>query len=294
MEYLMTYGWAILIIAIVLVAMFEFGVFSQYALAPKAQPGSCEVYRSVAGTDLAGQCTNAIPEYVAQSSGPCEYYSYNSIGCKNYVTAGSNPIFNSLSRNVTVSGWIYFKDTSDGYDYIASNDRDVPGPYFGYALYAYSGDPEFRIWDTSGALHNVAGSKLSRDTWYQLVGTFNGNNLDIYVDGKLSASASVQTEMGTPASFPLELGSLGYNAGIGSYGINGSISNVQIYNTTLDASAVESLYQEGIGGVPVDVQNLVGWWPLNGNADDYSGNDNDGSVTNMDFASSWYSGYTQP
>ncbi|MEM3781866.1 MAG: hypothetical protein QXT43_02815, partial [Candidatus Micrarchaeaceae archaeon] len=60
------------------------------------------------------------------------------------------------------------------------------------------------------------------------------------------------------------------------------------------ASEIQALYQEGIGGAPIDLQNLVGWWPLNGNANDYSGNGNNGVPTNVTFVSNWYSGYTPP
>ena len=45
MEYLMTYGWAILIIAVALGALFELGVFNSATFASKAQPGACQVYR---------------------------------------------------------------------------------------------------------------------------------------------------------------------------------------------------------------------------------------------------------
>ncbi|MGC9010605.1 MAG: hypothetical protein ACP5JN_00435 [Candidatus Micrarchaeia archaeon] len=39
--------------------------------------------------------------------------------------------------------------------------------------------------------------------------------------------------------------------------------------------------QEGIGGAPIDLQHLVAWWPLNGNANDYSGNGNNGVPSNV-------------
>ena len=53
MEYLMTYGWAILIIAVVLGALFGLGFFNSANLAPKVAPGSCQVYRpNGPGTDL--------------------------------------------------------------------------------------------------------------------------------------------------------------------------------------------------------------------------------------------------
>ncbi|MDE1823534.1 MAG: hypothetical protein KGH50_04370, partial [Candidatus Micrarchaeota archaeon] len=38
---------------------------------------------------------------------------------------------------------------------------------------------------------------------------------------------------------------------------NGSIADVQVYNTSLDPAMVKSLYQEGIGGAPVDPTHTV-------------------------------------
>jgi hypothetical protein len=79
------------------------------------------------------------------------------------------------------------------------------------------------------------------------------------------------------------IGCIGYfgSGGIGDWDrvFNGSIANVQVYNASLSASQIQQLYQEGIGGAPINLQNLVAWWPLNGNANDYSGNGNNG-VTN--------------
>ena len=69
------------------------------------------------------------------------------------------------------------------------------------------------------------------------------------------------------------------------------VSNFQVYNTSLDASSITTLYQEGIGGAPVSPQYLVGWWPLNGDTNDYSGNNNNGQVTNLAFSSQWQGGY---
>ena len=73
MEYLMTYGWAILIIAIVMVAMFSLGVFNPLNFEPKAQPGACEVYRSVEGVNLVGQCQGELPQFVAVFNGQSSY-----------------------------------------------------------------------------------------------------------------------------------------------------------------------------------------------------------------------------
>jgi hypothetical protein len=64
----------------------------------------------------------------------------------------------------------------------------------------------------------------------------------------------------------------------------GQIADVQVYGTALSASQVQALYQEGITSVPVQGGGAVGWWPLNGNAKDYSGNGNDGMAYNVIYA----------
>ena len=87
---------------------------------------------------------------------------------------------------------------------------------------------------------------------------------------------------------------------IGAYGskatyfFQGSIANVQIYNTTLDAGQMQLLYIRGIGAAPIAPQSIVGWWPLNGDTNDYSGNNNNGAPTNVVYTSSWTGGYTAP
>ncbi|MGC9037471.1 MAG: hypothetical protein ACP5IK_02040, partial [Candidatus Micrarchaeia archaeon] len=74
MEYLMTYGWAILIIAVVLGALFQLGVFNANNFAPKAPPGACQVFRpngpyTTSFINLEGECQGELPQYVAQFNG---------------------------------------------------------------------------------------------------------------------------------------------------------------------------------------------------------------------------------
>ena len=61
---------------------------------------------------------------------------------------------------------------------------------------------------------------------------------------------------------------------------------MQLYNASLSSNQINLLYDEGIGGVPVQTQGLIGWWPLNGNANDYSWNGNNGHLYNNTFSGS--------
>lgn len=79
-----------------------------------------------------------------------------------------------------------------------------------------------------------------------------------------------------------------------SYYFPGSIANLQVYNTSLTANQIRALYLKGIGGAPQVLQNLVGWWPLNGNANDYSGEADTGVPTVVTYVGQWQSGYTPP
>jgi len=88
---------------------------------------------------------------------------------------------------------------------------------------------------------------------------------------------------------------IGGSSGDGDSPMVGELADIQIYNTSLTPAEIEELYLEGIGGAPIDLQHLVGWWPLNGNANDYSGNGNNGQIVgNVTFVSNWWSGYTPP
>jgi hypothetical protein len=122
---------------------------------------------------------------------------------------------------------------------------------------------------------------LSLNTWYYVVGVYDGARPIVYVNGVVTnggAYSPIQAEtasslIGKPQWFP------GY--------FNGQIANIQVYNTSLDASQVQTLYQEGIGGVPVSPQYLVGWWPLNSDANDYSGNNNNGAATALTYTAQY-------
>jgi hypothetical protein len=133
-------------------------------------------------------------------------------------------------------------------------------------------------WITNSA---DASFPYSTNTLYQVAYTVTQTGYAIYVNG-------VQVGRGTyPSNTPL-LFDANHNIFIGQSGtsaeyFNGAIANVQIYNTTLLPSQIQQLYQEGIGGLPLS-RNLVAWWPLNGNANDYSWNGNNGLATNVIYA----------
>jgi hypothetical protein len=270
MEYLMTYGWAILIIAIVLVALFSLGIFNSANFAPKAQPGSCEVLRNSAQTSLAGQCNNMLPAYVAQ---------FNTTALSNITTSNVPALAPNSGDKYTVTFWIKpLLPTAYGWNGVAIAPLSVPFQIGWWTDYS-----------PNGVDWIVGNPPTQQDTWAFIVvnGTVGGTGwMSINGGGFTTNSAIVVSPVG---STKYTFGSIYYCCHI-----TAMMSNIQLYNTPLSANEIQVLYKEGIGGVPVNVNNLVGWWTLNGNANDYSGYGNDGTATNVVYTSAWTSGYSAP
>ena len=290
MEYLMTYGWAILIIAVVLGALFGLGFFNSATLAPKVAAGSCQVYRpngpgTTSYINLQGVCNNELPQYAAQFNGATSFINI------------SNPASFNLASSYTVTGW--FEVTS----WASANSQNIFTKDLPAGWNAGPGGKQMYLWPSGSSLRydayasccgsvGTSSATFRQNTWYQFAfASTSGNYLTIYVNGAVANPSASEggPEVDNPAS--------AIYIGISSPGVDpfwGDMADIQFYNTTLSANEISSLYDEGIGGSPVLINNLVGWWPLNGNADDYSGNLNNGVSSNIVFTSSWTSGYSAP
>ena len=277
MEYLMTYGWAILIISVVLAALFQLGVFNANNFAPKAPPGSCQVFRpngpgTTSFINLEGICSGELPQYVAQFNG------------NDYISANVPQINTATDEYNTVVFWMYWNGPING----------MPFGFYEYDLWFNSGTC-FGFNTGADDAYGINPSSLA-GKWVFVAavfynGPYTGNSL-LYINGvpqalsqcSGSAGSGIATSSLHISGWPIESG----------YYFSGDLANVQIYNTSLSANEIQALYLEGIGGAPIDLQHLVAWWPLNGNANDYSGNDNNGQINNVNFVGNWYNGYTPP
>ncbi len=282
MEYLMTYGWSILIVAVVLGALAYLGVFNPLYFAPKANPGSCQVFRpNGAGTsydiNLLGTCNGEIPEYVAQFNGQSSYINFGT----EYLPIGS--------ESSSGFAWIYFDGSTGSVPFAYGNSGT--GSNAGI-VYTYTSSSFIQACFFEGGYCGSAAPQIQPDGWHFVGYVFSSENpgeATVYIDG-------VPTTWGLyfrPVDVVAEELSIGKQPACSCSYFAGMIADLQIYNTSLDYASVNALYREGIGGAPIDLQNLVGWWPLNGNANDYSGNGNNGAPANVVYASSWINGYTQ-
>ena len=67
-------------------------------------------------------------------------------------------------------------------------------------------------------------------SWHQVVGTYDGSTMKIYIDGALEGSTSITNAIHTTAG-DIEIG----NGDHGTNGFNGLIDEVRIYNRALSS-----------------------------------------------------------
>ena len=274
MEYLMTYGWSILIIAVVLGALFQLGVFNSSSFSPRAPPGACQVFRpggpgTITNINLMGVCTGQLPQYVGVFNGQT--------GRVNLGNAASL----NLASTMTLSAWAYTAQAPTNYEAIIGKRSSGEA----YSLEITTNNRiRFAFYGAVGHELFSNNDAFPLGNWFNVVGTYDGSTQNIYINGVSIKSTSTSDYIST-ISYPVGIGTLRGDAVAVPF--NGLLANVQIYNTSLTANQVQALYLQGIGGAPMKLQNLVGWWPLNGNPNDYSGNNNNGVPTAVTFTSQY-------
>jgi hypothetical protein len=270
MEHIVTHIWSIIIILVILVSLFLIGIFGGSLFQPKAAAANK-------------------PEFVAHFgySGPFEEFGNSNLSVNS--TKFMPLITNNNGGKLTMTGWIYadqlepvetafsygdFKESAAPYNAVFANINESPycnnglleGIYSSYVC-IYSRPIPTYSWVFVAVEYNG-----SKEIGYAVL---NGNIL--------SANATV-----APFAIPAQSSFL-----IGTPW-NGLISDVQLYNTSLSENSLMELYLEGLAGNPLNAKNLVGWWPLDGNGNDYSGNGNNAVPLSSAASSIWQSNYTSP
>jgi len=191
------------------------------------------------------------------------------------VAQASNSLY--FSNSITVDAWVYFNtiDTGPSSPYVSNPIVGEAGraslPFM--LSVANTGIPIFLMdWGTF-SLSPSGGVAVK--TLYNIAATYNGAVATLYLDGSPVASNSVSLSISAPSD--LVIGGSPQN---GTY-TNGYIMGVQLYNTSLTQNQISLIYTSGPSSQPVNLAAAVGWWPLSGNSNDYSGHGNYGAAANI-------------
>lgn len=151
-------------------------------------------------------------------------------------SAGLDP-----TDGVTASAWIDAADWNGNRRILQKGYSDNQ-----YRLLAEGGLLKF---DVAG-VGDVTAPLPGIGAWHQVVGTYNGSILALYVDGVLVASAAAQGAMATTTD-PLVIGAKNVDAFDDTDCFSGSIDDVRVYGRGMSQAEVAALYANA--GVPPTV-----------------------------------------
>jgi hypothetical protein len=359
LEYMMTYGWAILVIVIVAGVLYSLGIFSPSSSLSTTITGFSGLAVTQAG------CVNSVNNQIL------ELYVTNAVGYPVNITkintTGNNGI--DASQNVSsilgdgasavfyVNGACNKSSSYAGSATITYTEpgQVFPGPYFSTGkvanvlvssnsnlvasfngvnsfinaslnqepigksvrtavmwfydsnsankqhVFAYGcgggscgGGKYFTVYISNSGLalnayytNQGVYSPIQNNTWYFLVYEYNGTAQIGYVGYAGNLYSVYGNYIYNTTQTPLYIGCEGNDNGAvcNTQFWYGYISNFQLYGQSLSESQITDLYRSGMGASPLSNSGLISWYPLDGNANDYSGNNNNGVATNVNWVS---------
>ncbi|HEX3628787.1 MAG TPA: LamG-like jellyroll fold domain-containing protein [Verrucomicrobiae bacterium] len=162
-----------------------------------------------------------------------------------YIRVPDNDSLNP--SNLTLATWvntsstdriwrrIFDKATRKEYDLTMAGDGDVGGPYSGRSWRGQVALEVAHQWAPSGI-------RVADGRWHQVVGTFDGSELRIYVDGRTVGGRPAKGQLGH-APFDLTIGENGSEPAdeVGE-SFNGMMDDVMVFNRALSPQEIQVLY----------------------------------------------------
>jgi hypothetical protein len=155
-------------------------------------------------------------------------------GTDDYINCGNNSILN-LTTNFTLSCWFNANTVQPSVDCGILGKITVNDGYQGYLIWYQPNQNTVHLYINGGVRSTT---NISKNTWYNISGTYNGTTSKLYLNGELKSTDNVTVSANASNS----------NFWIGQYDFSGSrdfagkIPIVQIYNRALSASEVLQNY----------------------------------------------------
>ena len=206
----------------------------------------------------------------------------------NYIKVNESNSLNIDGDQLTLETWVKWNETpsnADEWANIIFKETDSSwGPHYQLQHDRHNEHFEFTISTIeSDNVYLWSTTEIQKDVWYYVVGTYDGNQMRIYINGTLENTKTVSGNFITSTN-PVYIGS---RSGIERF-FNGTIDEVNIYNYVLTPSEILQRYNQTLEN-RVTESSLLSYW----NLDENSGTtafDSIGSKDGEIYGASWADG----
>lgn len=182
-------------------------------------------------------------------------------GIDDYVLIDDHPSLNP-STQITLEAWVYSDQMDRGswQEFImkGGNSAQEPRQYY-IRPRRDDGRLEFRLHDTNNNSEGESSdSILTNGVWHHVAGTYDGEEIKIYINGILHGSDSIRFMIQT-SDQPLTFGRLG---SISAEYFSGRLDEVRIWNIARSHSQLKSTMDDTLGSAyyATEDSGLVGYW----------------------------------
>ena len=184
---------------------------------------------------------SAVTPTVDRFNNPSSAIAFNG-SALSYIELPDNPLLKPTNA-FSFSGWIKTSDSVD--QYILMTKNPAFSNFESYDLHLGNSAGALRIrakkGDGSGNSSIITGTNtINTNTWYHFALTIDNNNLNLYTNGSLVASAPTTFAFSYQANKNIILG--GSNEPNFDLPFTGSMDNLRFYNRILSASEINQLY----------------------------------------------------
>ncbi|WP_414837792.1 LamG-like jellyroll fold domain-containing protein [Candidatus Nanosalina sp. VS9-1] len=200
-------------------------------------------------------------------------YSFDGAG--DYVDLNR---FGTTFTSLSISAWVNVSDKSSTGQIL----RDYSDNSF--TLRTNSGEIEFGMNSDSSAFTSVTHA-ISNDTWYHVVATWDGSQIELYINGEKKDTASWSDAHAWDTNRNPSIGYKPYNS---SQYYNGKASSIRLYDRALTPSEIQELYEWGSGDYvrpPAESDSGVSRWSFDGDVTDSWGSRDGTDNTSAGFSS---------
>lgn len=261
-----------------------------YTFAQTANLSAFQTYTFTAtvslGTDL--NTSNNSYTTTVDNYSPNSNFSLNFDGVDDKITVANHSSLNPTTA-LTIEAWINASawKTSTWEGTIAGKDLDAPSR--GYALRCGNNGCLSFILSDNGSWKSIDTRPLMKtNRWYHVAGVFDGTSMYVYINGELMQCVNATAI--TPSATSLYIG----ESPLSGRFFAGKIDEVRIWNIARSQTDLKTNMAISLNG---NESGLAAYYKLNEGtsstvANDLTVNANTGTLTNVNVAQAWQSGFS--